>query len=173
MLWDNPIWTYRIRARWWRRLSPSARGMISRAALWLGAAGSAAVAGWVAWVEWGNPGGLSGWVSGGGYLIYSAVAAIWAGVSGALAVVPERHQGTWDNLIVSRLSAREIVLGKFAAAVWPVALFALWTLPIWAAAMAAGATYSSHHWVVGPWLCLRALARPLAQRQNSSGTTWA
>jgi len=184
MVWDNPIWTYRIRAHWWRRLPAPARAIAIVLALAAAAASSWLVTCWAAgevataaagrhaglarytavWFSAPIPQRFVNWV----YSVYSILAACAGALCGSLAIVRDRQRGTWDAMILSRLRPREIIVGKFAVALIPCVLLGLWALPVW-----VGMFFSFEHvgalwkasawppWAMILWICVRALGRPL------------
>jgi ABC-type Na+ efflux pump permease subunit len=59
----------------------------------------------------------------------------------AEAIVTERARGTWDGLIATSLSARDILRSKMLAAVWRMRWTAVTLLALWTLGLAAGAIH--------------------------------
>jgi ABC-type transport system involved in multi-copper enzyme maturation permease subunit len=69
------------------------------------------------------------------------LAALLALGGSAEAVATERARGTWDSLIATSLSARDILRSKMLAAVWRLRWTAATLLVLWTLGLAAGAIH--------------------------------
>lgn len=118
---DNPIFWREAVPRALRNAHPRVRDVVIVAAAALSTFGGMAVAS----LPWREPGLLGIFLA----VIWAAVTLMVVPSHAARAIVQERLQGTWDALVLTRLSPADIFLGKLFATLLPVWVIGFLFLP--------------------------------------------
>jgi ABC-type transport system involved in multi-copper enzyme maturation permease subunit len=126
MLTDNPIIYRDGLPRYWRRISRARRGF------WIGIFSLAALLPVAAYISLRDFIDTSTTVSLFKLLNYwfDLLAPALAPLLVAGAIAGERERQGWDHLLLSRLSAGEIIWGKLFSRIWPIVLVSVLLLPL-------------------------------------------